>query len=48
MEIPVGAPTDMLGLKVVSAEVIRLSGAPSTALRISDGAKIYSYSGDTQ
>jgi ribonuclease BN (tRNA processing enzyme) len=48
MEIPVGAPTNVLGLSVVSTEVIHFSGAPSTALRISDGAKIFSYSGDTQ
>jgi ribonuclease BN (tRNA processing enzyme) len=47
-EIPVGAPTDVLGLNVVSAEVIHFSGAPSTALRISDGIKTLSYSGDTQ
>ena len=46
-EIPVGVPTDVLGLNVVSAEVIHFSGAPSTALRITDGAKIFSYSGDT-
>jgi ribonuclease BN (tRNA processing enzyme) len=32
----------------VSAEVIHFSGAPSTALRIGDGAKVFSYSGDTQ
>jgi ribonuclease BN (tRNA processing enzyme) len=48
MEIPVGVPSDVLGLKVVSAEVVHFSGAPSTALRISDGAKVFSYSGDTQ
>jgi len=47
-EIPVGVPTNVLGLNVVSAEVIHFSGAPSTALRISDGAKTVSYSGDTQ
>jgi ribonuclease BN (tRNA processing enzyme) len=47
-EIPVGAPTRILGLDVVSAEVIHSSGAPSTALRISDGAKTLAYSGDTQ
>lgn len=47
-EIPVGAPTDVLGLNVVTAEVIHFSGAPSTALRISDGRKTFSYSGDTQ
>jgi ribonuclease BN (tRNA processing enzyme) len=33
---------------VVSAEVIHFSGAPSTALRISDGKKTLAYSGDTQ
>ena len=38
----------MLGLRVVSAEVIHNSGAPSTALRLSDGTKTLSYSGDTQ
>jgi len=48
MEIPVGVPTDVLGLNVVSAEVVHFSGAPSTALRISDGTKTFSYSGDTQ
>lgn len=47
-EIPVGAPTDILGLNVVSAEVIHFSGAPSTALRITDGKKTLAYSGDTQ
>ena len=48
MEIPVGVSTDVLGLNVVSAEVIHFSGAPSTALRITDGARTFSYSGDTQ
>jgi ribonuclease BN (tRNA processing enzyme) len=48
MEIPVGVPSDVLGLNVVTAEVIHFSGAPSTALRISDGTQIFSYSGDTQ
>ena len=47
-EIPVGVPADVLGLTVVSAEVVHFSGAPSTALRITDGAKIFSYSGDTE
>ena len=47
-EIPVGVPTDILGLNVVSAEVIHFSGAPSTALRITDGKKTLAYSGDTQ
>jgi ribonuclease BN (tRNA processing enzyme) len=47
-EIPVGKPTDILGLNVVSAEVMHFSGAPSTALRVSDGQKTFAYSGDTQ
>jgi len=47
-EIPLGQPTDVLGLDVVSAEVIHSSGAPSTALRVSDGARTLAYSGDTQ
>jgi ribonuclease BN (tRNA processing enzyme) len=48
VEIPVGVPTDVLGLTVTSAEVIHFSGAPSTALRVSDGKKTLAYSGDTQ
>jgi ribonuclease BN (tRNA processing enzyme) len=47
-EIPVGAPTDVLGVSVRSAEVIHQSGAPSTALRISDGETVFAYSGDTE
>jgi ribonuclease BN (tRNA processing enzyme) len=47
-EIPVGQPTNILGLNVLSAEVIHSSGAPSTALRVSDGQKTFAYSGDTQ
>jgi ribonuclease BN (tRNA processing enzyme) len=47
-EIPVGAPTDILGLNVVSTQVIHSSGAPSTALRVTDGKKTLAYSGDTQ
>jgi ribonuclease BN (tRNA processing enzyme) len=47
-DIPVGMPTTFLGLTVTSAEVIHFSGAPSTALRVTDGRKIFAYSGDTQ
>ena len=47
-EIAVGVATDVLGLDVVSAEVVHFSGAPSTALRIDDGSKVFAYSGDTQ
>ena len=47
-EIPVGVASDVLGHSVVTAEVIHQSGAPSTALRLSDGEKIFAYSGDTE
>lgn len=47
-EIPVGVPADVLGHSLVSAEVIHQSGAPSTALRLSDGDKVFAYSGDTE
>lgn len=47
-DIPVGAPTDFLGFTVTSVEVVHYSGAPSTALRLTDGAKTLVYSGDTQ
>ena len=48
IEIPVGVPTDVLGFTVTSAEVLHASGTPSTALRVTDGKKIFAYSGDTQ
>ena len=47
-EIPLGVETDVLGHSVLTAEVIHQSGAPSTALRLSDGAKVFAYSGDTE
>jgi ribonuclease BN (tRNA processing enzyme) len=47
-EIEIGQPTDILGHTVNSAEVVHFSGAPSTALRISDGERIFAYSGDTE
>jgi len=47
-EIAVGVETDVLGHRVVTAEVIHQSGAPSTALRLSDGEKTFAYSGDTE
>lgn len=46
-EIAVGIETDVLGHALVTAEVIHQSGAPSTALRLSDGNRIFAYSGDT-
>jgi ribonuclease BN (tRNA processing enzyme) len=47
-EIPVGIASDVLGHAVVTAEVIHQSGAPSTALRLSDEAATFAYSGDTE
>jgi ribonuclease BN (tRNA processing enzyme) len=47
-EIPVGVPSDVLGHALLTTEVIHQSGAPSTALRLSDGEKTFAYSGDTE
>jgi ribonuclease BN (tRNA processing enzyme) len=47
-EIAVGAPDNVLEHSIVTAEVIHQSGAPSTALRLSDGTKTFAYSGDTE
>jgi ribonuclease BN (tRNA processing enzyme) len=48
VEIAVGRPTDVLGHSVTSTEVVHFSGAPSTALRVSDGERLFAYSGDTE
>ena len=47
-EIALGAPDKVLEHSIVTAEVIHQSGAPSTALRLSDGTKTFAYSGDTE
>jgi ribonuclease BN (tRNA processing enzyme) len=47
-EIPVGVASDVLGHSLLTAEVIHQSGAPSTALRLSDGERTFAYSGDTE
>jgi ribonuclease BN (tRNA processing enzyme) len=47
-ENAVGVASDMLGHSVLTAEVVHQSGAPSTALRLSDGEKTFAYSGDTE
>jgi ribonuclease BN (tRNA processing enzyme) len=47
-EIEVGKTSDVLGHSVTTAEVVHYSGAPSTALRLSDGQKVFAYSGDTE
>ncbi len=48
VELEVGSASEFLGHKVTTAEVVHFSGAPSTALRISDGEKVFAYSGDTE
>ena len=48
VEIEPGKPADVLGHAISTAEVVHQSGAPSTALRISDGQKLFAYSGDTE
>ena len=48
VEIEPGRPAKILGHAVSTVEVVHQSGAPSTALRISDGQKLFAYSGDTE
>jgi ribonuclease BN (tRNA processing enzyme) len=48
VELDVGRSNDVLGHTVTTAEVAHYSGAPSTAVRISDGQKVFAYSGDTE
>jgi ribonuclease BN (tRNA processing enzyme) len=48
VEIEVGVPTGILGHRVTTTEVVHQSGAPSTALRLSEGGKLFAYSGDTE
>jgi ribonuclease BN (tRNA processing enzyme) len=48
IEIEPGCPCDILGHRVVTAEVPHPSGAPSTAVRFSDGSTTLAYSGDTE
>lgn len=47
VELPCGTPLQVAGIEVVSFEVIHPSGAPATALRLTDGKRILAYSGDT-
>jgi ribonuclease BN (tRNA processing enzyme) len=47
-EIAVGVPDEILGFAIRTTEVVHQSGAPSTAVRLSAGAKVLSYSGDTE
>lgn len=48
IEIEPGRPREILGHRVVTAEVLHPSGAPSTAVRFSDGSATLAYSGDTE
>jgi ribonuclease BN (tRNA processing enzyme) len=48
VEIEPGQPVDLLGHRIETTEVVHRSGAPSTALRIADGARVFAYSGDTE
>jgi ribonuclease BN (tRNA processing enzyme) len=48
MEIEIGRPADVLGHAVTTTRVVHFSGAPSTALRLSDGERLFAYSGDTE
>jgi len=47
-EIPPGVPDEVLGFAIRTAEVIHQSGAPSTAVRLTQGGKVLTYSGDTE
>jgi ribonuclease BN (tRNA processing enzyme) len=48
VEVAPDIQADMLGHSLLAAEVIHQSGAPSIALRLSDGKKVFAYSGDTE
>ena len=47
VEVPVGTPHRLAGLDLLTFEVEHPSGAPSTAVRLTDGARTLAYSGDT-
>lgn len=48
MEITPGQSQQIGGFEVRTVEVIHPSGAPATGVRVSDGKKLFAYSGDTQ
>ena len=48
VEIALDHDTKILGHTVRTAEVIHQSGAPSTAVRLSDGKTLLAFSGDTE
>lgn len=47
-EIAPGVPEEQLGFGIRTVEVVHQSGAPSTAVRLTDGGKSVTYSGDTE
>jgi ribonuclease BN (tRNA processing enzyme) len=48
VEITPGRPSELLGLGIATTEVVHQSGAPSTAVRMTDGKTVLAYSGDTE
>jgi ribonuclease BN (tRNA processing enzyme) len=48
LEIEPGQPRDILGYSLATVEVVHFSGAPSTAMRLSDSQTTFGYSGDTE
>lgn len=48
IELPLATPSELLGLNILTREVVHPSGAPSTALRIEAEGKTIAYSGDTE
>jgi ribonuclease BN (tRNA processing enzyme) len=48
IEIAPGGSAVVAGMSVTSAEVNHPSGAPATAVRVSDGRRTFAYSGDTE
>jgi ribonuclease BN (tRNA processing enzyme) len=47
-EVTPGVPVEQLGFGIRTVEVVHQSGAPSTAVRLTDGGKSLVYSGDTE
>lgn len=48
IELTDGAPARVGGLTVTPFAVVHASGAPAHALRVDDGARVVTYSGDTE
>jgi len=48
LEIALDRDTEFLGYTVRTTEVVHQSGAPSTAVRLSDGKTLLAFSGDTE